>query len=191
MRETGSATLLAITLSSYNYQVTAVADVERLFSFESRGGNSRFEQKQVTSIIKGFWQAFSKYLNSVGHVRKMVPALVSGEDYRLHQSDALFRAKAALWQFTDSWLLLVGGSAKGKITVRWFASELRPSHKYGFRSFWNLTTCLCPNIPRCLKLTSQLAAGKVWCITRRGFIQPYFICWKMEGVILRNGSIRS
>ena len=90
---------------------------------------------EVTSIIEGFRRAFSKYLNGVGHVRKMVPDLVSEEDYHPHQSDALFRAKAALWQFTDSRLLPVGGSVEGKIMVHFCPSELRPGHKYCFRSF--------------------------------------------------------
>lgn len=191
MRETGSVSPLAIALSSYNYQVTAVADVEQLFRFQSRGGHGHLERKQVTSIIEGFRQVFSKYLNGVGHVRKTVPDLVSEEDYRLHQSDALFRAKVALRQFTDSLLLPVGGSIEGEITVRLIASELRPGHKFGFRSFWNSTTCLRANVLRCLQLTSQLATGKVRCITRYGFIEPYVVCWKTERVISKNGSIHS
>lgn len=187
----GSASPLAITLSSYNYQVTAVADVERLFDFRSTGGHSHLDRRQVTSIIKGFRQGFFRYLNGVGHVWKAVPGLVSEEEYRLCRSDSLFRAKAALRQLTDSWLLPVGGVVEGKITVRLTASEHRPGHKYAFRSFWNLTTCLTTNIPRCLQLKSQLAAGKVLCITRNGFIQPYVVWWKMEGEVLKNGSMHS
>ena len=58
------------------------------------------------------------YLNGVGHVPGMENCYVTMEEYDLCASDQLFRAKVALRQLTDSWLLPIGDSLQSKVKVR-------------------------------------------------------------------------
>lgn len=107
---------LAITLSSYNRQVQAVEDVEKLFVFWTTGKNDQVNEAQAQTICNAFKTCFFKYLNGVGHVPGSAPTFVTYEEYEQRKGDRLFRAQVALQQFTDSWLLPVD-SNEGRIKV--------------------------------------------------------------------------
>ena len=109
---------LVITLSSYNNQIVAVEDVERLLTFTHHGGSGNLSRQQADASVDGFQRAFIRYLHGTGHVPGTAPAYVTVEEYNLRASDLLLRARATLRQLTDSWLLPVGDDPEDKIKVR-------------------------------------------------------------------------
>jgi len=74
------------------------------------------ERREAKAIVDGFETVFCSYLRGTGHVPGLVNH-VTAEEYRLHASDPLFRAKITLKQFTDSWLLPIGNSPENRIRV--------------------------------------------------------------------------
>jgi hypothetical protein len=106
---------MAITLSSYNRQITAVEDLKNLLSFKVFGSCALLTRQQANGILKGFKQESLKYLNGDGHPSGMAPNYVSQEEYNRRASDRLFRAKIVLQCLTDSWLLPVGNGDKIKV----------------------------------------------------------------------------
>jgi hypothetical protein len=123
---------LALTLSAYNRKVNAVSDVEQLFTFKTNGGNGQLRRGQADAIVSAFKQVFFVYLNGVGHVLGTTPDHITTEEYNLRQSDSLFRARIALQQLTDSWLLPVGNGPGSEIKVgRSWSKALTQSQNFG------------------------------------------------------------
>jgi hypothetical protein len=120
---------LSVTLTSYNRQIVAVQDLERLFMFTTEGGNGVFTRRQAGAIVQGFEKAFFGYLNGTGHVAGTSPVYVTAEEFNLRASDPLIRANLVLRQLTDSWLLPLGDHPTVKIKVQCTLSAARHVHK--------------------------------------------------------------
>lgn len=103
---------MSIILASYNRSVQDVRDVERLFTYGTTGKDETFSDGDRQAMKEGFKKCFTEYLHGVGHVQ----GLVDADEYRKRRRDRLFRACAALRQFTDSWLLPID-SHEGSILV--------------------------------------------------------------------------
>lgn len=107
---------LSITICSYNRRVEAVEDLLQLFVFTTAGVNPRVTAEEAEAIANAFKACFFKYLKGVGHVDGTAPSHITWDEHEQQKDNTLFRAKVALRQFTDSWLLPIDGE-EGKIKV--------------------------------------------------------------------------
>jgi hypothetical protein len=103
LEDTGELAL-SITLISYNRQVMSVQDVTSIIQFNIDGTNENIDERSCQALIEGFKTCFTNYLKGIGHVPGC-ESLVDADEYRKRKTDRLFRARAALRQFTDSWQL--------------------------------------------------------------------------------------